>query len=197
MQTLRSESSESFLRAVRVAAILLLCFGVASPIVAQTTRVRTPDKGVIGYGVDVGVLLPDETFENTLTLAGFGEYYVTPRVSIRSLVAFANPAVAGRDEDHFRQVKLLFSGIYNWEKGPWRPFGTFGAGVYFTQLHLDGTTDPPGEKRGGINFGGGAEYILNSESGIKTELRWEIVSHPFGMPDATGATLTVGYKRYF
>ena len=38
---------------------------MASEINAQT-RVRTPDKGVIGYGVDVGVLFPDEEFENTL-----------------------------------------------------------------------------------------------------------------------------------
>jgi hypothetical protein len=177
-------------------AVLLIVFGVASEIDAQT-RVRTPDKGVIGYGFDAGVLFPDDEFENTLTFDGFGEYYVTPRVSVRGLLAFASPGLAGRTEDHFRQVKLLFSGVYNWEKGPWRPFATFGAGVYFVRLHLDDTNDPEGETRGGLNFGGGAEFVLNNESAIKTELRWDVVSHPTGLPDATGMSLTFGYKRYF
>ncbi len=198
MQSLRSESSESASRAVRVAAVLLLCLGVASPIVAQTqTRVRTPEKGVIGYGVDVGVLFPDDAFENTLTLDGFGEYYVTPRISVRGMLAYANPGLALRTEDHLREVKLLFSGVYNWEKGPWRPFAQFGAGAYFVRLHLDASEDPPGETRGGINFGGGTEFLLNSESSIKTEIRWDIVSHPMPLPDASAATFTVGYKRYF
>jgi len=191
--------SDRFRRAPRIAqtlAALLLCLGMASPILAQT-RVRTPDKGVIGYGADAGVLFPNEAFENTFTYDFFGEYYVSPRIGVRGLLAFANPGVSGSPEDHFRQVKLLFSGVYNWEKGSWRPFGQVGAGFYFVRQHLDGTIDPPGETRGGLNFGGGAEYLLNSESAIKMELRWDIVSHPFLLPDATGVSLTVGYKRYF
>jgi len=183
-------------RAAQTAAALLLCFGIASPIFAQT-RVRTPDKNVIGYGVDAGVLFPDAAFENTLAFDGFGEYYVSPRVSVRGLFGFANPGLAGRTEDHFRQVKLLFSGVYNWERGKWRPFAQFGAGVYFVRLHLDAAIDPPGETRGGLNMGGGAEYVLSDEASIKTEWRWDVVSHPTGLPDATSATLTVGYKRYF
>ena len=169
---------------------------MASPIVAQT-RVRTPEKGVIGYGFDAGVLFPDDAFENTLAIDGFGEYYVTPRISVRGMLAYANPGVALRTEDHLREVKLLFSGVYNWEKGPWRPFAQFGAGAYFVRLHLDASDDPPGETRGGLNFGGGAEYLLDSESSIKTEFRWDVVSHPTSQPDASGATFTVGYKRYF
>ena len=196
MHRLRSDRFHRTRRTTQTALTLLFCLGLASPIVAQT-RVRTPDKGVIGYGVDVGVLFPNESLENSFTWDGFGEYYVTPRVGIRGLLSFANPGFADRDEDHFRQVKLLFSGVYNWEKGSWRPFAQFGAGFYFVRQHLDGTTDPPGETRGGLNFGGGAEYLLNNESAVKMELRWDIVSHPFLLPDATGTTLTVGYKRYF
>jgi hypothetical protein len=196
MQSLDSDRVSRARRVVHAAGALLIVLGMVSEIHAQT-RVRTPDKGVIGYGIDGGVLFPDEGFENTLAIDGFGEYYVTPRVSVRGMLAFASPGVNGRTEDHLRQVKLLFSGVYNWEKGSWRPFGTFGAGVYFVRLHLDSSTDPPGETRGGLNLGGGAEYLLNNESAIKTELRWDIVSHPTGLPDATGATLTVGYKRYF
>jgi hypothetical protein len=202
MPTFRAEQAKCVGRAlvsrrvVQLAAAALVCFGIATPSFAQT-RVRTPDKGVIGYGVDLGVLFPDEAFENTLALDGYGEYYVTPRVSVRGLLGFASPGVANRTEDHFRQFKLLFSGVYNWEVGPWRPFATFGAGAYFVRLHLEGRNDPPGETRGGLNFGGGAEYLLNKESAIKTEFRWDVVSHPEPLPDATGTTFTVGYKRYF
>jgi hypothetical protein len=192
----RSDHFRRARRAIETAFALLFCLSFASPILAQA-RVRTPDKGVIGYGVDAGVLFPDESFENTFTFDGFGEYYATPRVSIRAMFAFASPGLDGRTEDHFRQVKLLFSGVYNWEKKSWRPFAQFGAGIYFVRLHLDGATDPPGETRGGLNFGGGAEYLLSNEAAIKTELRWDVVSHPTGLPDATGATLTFGYKRYF
>ena len=158
---------------------------------------RTPDKGVIGYGVDAGVLFPDEAFENTFTLDGFGEYYVTPRVGIRGLSGICKPGAAGRTEDHFRQVKLLFSGVYNWEKGSWRPFGAGRRRLLLRPAAARRRHDPPGETRGGLNFGGGAEYLLNNESAIKIELRWDVVSHPFLLPDASGASITVGYKRYF
>ena len=137
MHSLRSDRFLRARRAVQVAGALLILLGMASEISAQT-RVRTPDKGVIGYGFDAGVLFPDEEFENTFTIDGFGEYYVTPRVSVRGHARhLPSPGLSGRTEDHFRQMKLLFSGVYNWEKGPWRPFATFGAGVYFVRLHLD------------------------------------------------------------
>ena len=197
MHRLRSDRFHLARRAARTSAALLFCLAIASPILAQTARARTPDKGVIGYGVDVGVLFPNEDFENTFTWDGFGEYYVSPRLGIRGLLAFAKPGAAGSPEDHFRQVKLLFSGVYNWEKGSWRPFAQGGAGFYFVRQQLDGTTDPPGETRGGLNFGGGAEYLMNSESAVKMELRWDVVSHPFLLPDASGVSITVGYKRYF
>jgi len=196
MHSLRSDRLLRARRAVQAAGALLILLAMASEIDAQT-RLRTPDKGVIGYGFDVGVLFPDDEFENTLTIDGFGEYYVTPRVSVRTMLAFANPGLAGRTEDHFRQWRLLFAGVYNWEKGPWRPFATFGAGVHFVRLHLDEVDDPDGEARGGLNLGGGVEFIMNDESAIKTEWRWDIVSHPPSLPDATGGTLTFGYKRYF
>ena len=126
MHRLRSDRFPRARRAVQAAAALLFCFSLATPIFAQTARVRTPDKGVIGYGVEGGVLFPDEAFENTLTYGGFGEYYVSPRIGIRGLLMFASPGVSGANEDHFRQTKLLFSGVYNWEKGSWRPFAQAG-----------------------------------------------------------------------
>ena len=158
---------------------------------------QTPNTGMPAAGVDIGVFLPDEAFENTLTFDAFGEYYVTPRISIRGLFGYASPGFDGRTEDHFRQVRLLFNGVYNWEFVEWHPFVTAGAGAYFVRSLLDGRDDPDGETRGGINFGGGVEYFTSDRDAIKGELRWDFVSDPPGLPDASGLTLTIGYKRYF
>ncbi len=62
---------------------------------------------------------------------------------------------------------------------------------------FDDDDDPEGETRGGINFGGGVEYFTGNRTSIKGELRWDIVSDPPGLPDATGFSLTIGYKTYF
>jgi hypothetical protein len=158
---------------------------------------QTPDTGLIGAGGDVGVRFPDERLENTFTIDGFAEYYITPRISARGMVAWTRPGFENQTEDKFRQTMLLFNGAYNWEFVEWHPFVTFGAGAYFVRQLLDGRTDPDAETRGGINFGGGVEYFTSPMSAIKAEGRWDVVIHPAGVPDATGFSLTVGYKRYF
>jgi hypothetical protein len=175
----------------------LLCIAAVLSIVPVPASSQTPDRGTIAIGADVGTLLPDDAFEPALTLDGFAEWYATPRVSVRAMLAWSNPGVEGRTEDHFRQVKLLFNGVYNWEFGAWRPFVTAGAGAYFVRLLLDDRPDPEGETRGGLNFGTGAEYFTTSMTTIKGELRWDVVSHPPLLPDATGFTLTIGVKQYF
>ena len=42
-----------------------------------------------------------------------------------------------------------------------------------------------------------ARMVLDKMSAVKGELRFDIVSQPTGFPDATGVTVTFGYKRYF
>lgn len=152
---------------------------------------------MIAAGGDFGVLFPDEAFETTVTLDGFAEYYVTPRISVRGMLAWASPGFDNRTEDKFRQVKLLFNGAYNWEFVEWHPFVTAGAGAYFVRQLFDLAPDPDGETRGGLNFGAGVEYFTGELSSIKAEGRFDLVSHPPGLPDATGFTLSVGYKLYF
>src|SRR5690606_9640068 len=100
-----------FMRSLRLAAaaLLLSSFSVA-PAMAQT-----PDTGLIGVGGDIGVFFPDEAFETTLTLDAFGEYYVTPRISVRALLGWAKPGFENQTENNFRQTRLLFNGVYNWE----------------------------------------------------------------------------------
>jgi Outer membrane protein beta-barrel domain len=158
---------------------------------------QTPEDGMLGAGGDIGAFFPDDAFEDALTVDAFGEYYITPRFSGRVMLTWTNPGVNGFTEDHFRQVKLLFNGVYNWELGVWHPYATAGAGAYFVRLHREDRPDPDGETRGGLNLGGGIEYFLNNLTAVKGELRWDVVSHPTGLPDATGVSLTIGVKRYF
>jgi hypothetical protein len=158
---------------------------------------QTPAEGQAAAGFDLGLIIPDSQFETSVVLQGLGEYYFTPRVSGRVLFGWTSPGVDNQTEDHFRQVKLLFNAVYNWEGGRVHPFVTGGAGAYFVRLKREDRPDPDGETRGGINFGGGAEYFFNSRTTVKGEGRFDIVSHPSGHPDATGFTLTVGVKRYF
>src|SRR5215216_6754248 len=141
---------------VVLCSIALLDLAAIRPAAAQT-----PNTGMIAAGADIGVLFPDEAFEKTITIDATGEYYVTPRISIRGLFGWASPGFENRTEDHFRQVRLLFNGVYNWERGVWHPYATAGAGAYFVRQTFDNRDDPDSETRGGINFGGGVEYFTS------------------------------------
>jgi hypothetical protein len=175
----------------------LFLIGLLSSLIPVPTSAQVPDTGLIGAGASAGVLFPDEALEKTVTIDLFGEYYVTPRISVRGMFGWASPGFENRTEDHFRQVKLLFNGVYNWEFVEWHPFVTVGAGAYFVRELRDGLEDPDSETRGGINFGGGTEYFLTDLMTVKGEIRWDIVSHPTGFPDASGFAVTLGFKRYF
>jgi len=177
-----------------VAPFAALTILIAIPLLASA---QTPTTHQVAAGIDVGVLFPDDEFENAFTFDGTGEYYFTPRVSGRLLAGWASPGVQNQTEDHFRQFKLLFNVVYNWEGGKIHPFVTGGAGAYWVRLKREGHPDPDGETRGGINFGGGIEYFITRLTTIKPEIRWDIVSHPTDLPDATGFTLSIGLKKYF
>lgn len=183
-------------RLVRGSLVLLLVLG-CSWAWPSLSSAQTPNTGMTAAGVDAGVMIPHGALESTPTLDGFGEYYLTPRVSIRGLLGYAAPGFQDHNQDYFRQVRLAFNAVYNWEGGVWHPYATAGAGAYFVRQILFGRSSPDGEVRGGINLGGGVEYFLNRMNTIKGEARWDIVSHPPDLPDATGFTLTIGVKHYF
>ncbi len=185
---------------MRLPTRLLFCLGliaICCGVIPRAANAQTPDTGLIGVGGDVGILFPAEAFEKTLTLDAFGDWYLTPRFSLRAMLAWAKPGFENRTEDKFRQTKLLFNGVYNWEMVEWHPFVTFGAGAYFVRELLDDLDDPDSETRGGINLGGGVEYFTGDMTSVKAEARWDIVSRPPGLADASGFSLTIGFKRYF
>ena len=176
----------------------LLCLAVLlSGFLTTSAAAQSPQAGSLAGGGDLGVLFPDEAFEKTITLDAFGEYYLKPNISLRALFGWANPGFENFTEDKFRQVKLLFNGIYFWEHDKWLPYATGGAGFYFLRQLFESAPDPDSEVRGGLNFGVGSEYLLGGGGSVKGELRWDIVSKPTGFPDATGVSVTIGYKRYF
>jgi hypothetical protein len=179
-------------------SVQLICLAVLlTGFLATSAAAQTPEPGAIAAGGDIGVLFPDEAFEKTITIDAFGEYYATPNLSIRAMFGWASPGFENFTEDHFRQVKLLFNGVYYFQYNNWLPYVTAGAGAYFVRELFENAPDPDSETRGGVNFGVGTEYSVGEGATVKGELRWDIVSHPAGFSDATGVALTFGYKRYF
>ena len=115
---------------------LFAAAGLACALFSTPAAAQAPDTGLVAVGGDAGVFFPDEAFENTFTIDGYGEYFVTPRISVRAMLAWAKPGFENLTEDKFRQTKLLFNGLYNWEYEEWHPFVTAGAGAYFVRLLL-------------------------------------------------------------
>jgi opacity protein-like surface antigen len=181
-------------RSAHLLCLVVLLSGFLATSTAAQTSVQT---GAIAAGGNLGVFFPDEAFEKTLAIEGYGEYYATPNLSVRGLFGWARPGFENVTEDHFRQVKLLFNGIYYFRRQNWLPYVTAGAGAYFVRELFEDAPDPDSETRGGINFGVGTEYSLGDGASVRGELRWEFVSEPNESPDASGVSLMFGYKRYF
>src|SRR5262249_31802720 len=136
-------------------ASLLMGAGVA---LAQE---RAPHRGSTAVGVDVGAFIPKESqLDNALIVNALFEYYVTPRVSLRTGFGLTNPEFTNGSANSLRQVPLRLDVNYNWEGGKWHPFVGAGAGAYFLQVK-----DPNGhaigqsESKPGFNLGGGVEYF--------------------------------------
>jgi hypothetical protein len=176
----------------------LICLAVLlTGFFATSAAAQNTEAGTIAAGGNIGVFFPDEAFEKTLALEAYGEYYAAPNFSVRGLFGYASPGFENFTEDHFRQVRLLFNGVYYFEYNNWLPYVTAGAGAYFVRQLFEDAPDPDSETRGGINFGVGTEYFLGGGGSFRGELRWDIVTQPTGFPDATGLNLMFGYKRYF
>jgi hypothetical protein len=181
-------------RSAQLLCSVLLLTGFFATSAAAQTNVQP---GAIAAGGNFGVFFPDEAFEKTIAIEGYGEYYAKPNLSVRGLFGWARPGFENVTEDHFRQVKLLFNGTYYFKHQNWLPYVTAGAGAYFVRELFEDAPDPDSETRGGINFGVGTEYSLGDGASVKGELRWEFISEPTGLPDASGLSLMFGYKRYF
>ena len=84
----------------RVLGVIVLVSCIGWPAVAAAQE-RAPHTGSTAVGIDVGAFLPAENeFDNALIVSALLEYYVTPRVSLRTDFGLTDPGFA-RDPRYF------------------------------------------------------------------------------------------------
>ena len=179
-----------------VCASLVIGLLVATPVVGVAQE-RVPHTGSTAVGFDVGAFMPsDDQLDMAPVLGALFEYYLTPRVSIRTGFGFSNPSFQG--DSSLRQVPLRADLNYNWERGKWHPFVGTGVGAYFLQQKNSGGR-PFGEQetKFGFNLGGGMEYFLNRRVAVKGEGRYHMIENATTGVDPSGLGLSVGLKTYF
>ena len=175
-----------------IASALIL----AGPLSA-TAQERIPHEGTTAVGVDVGVFAPmADQLDNSMVVNVLYEYYVTPRVSLRTGFGWANPSYKGGALDSLRQVPLRLDVNYNWEGGRWHPFVGTGVGAYFLQFQQNGQTFGDTETAFGLNTGGGVEYFFARNATIKGEARYHAITDTRAQ-DPSGLVMTIGLKTYF
>jgi hypothetical protein len=152
---------------------------------------------MVALGGEVGFWLPTEDLlEAGPTIAGLFEYYLTPRVGLRTTLGWAQNDFEFEEDDGLRTNRLTFSLLYNWEHGKWHPFVGAGAGAYFLQRRDNGSDIGDSETEPGFHVGGGIDYFTARTVSIKGEGLYHIVSDDPGL-ETSGLTLTIGLKKYF
>jgi hypothetical protein len=182
---------QTYIRHFIVIGVLL-----ALPSAALAQR-RVPATGSAAIGGDVGIFLPsDDSLDAGPTLEGFYEYYLSPRLSIRTGAGWSNPKDAREHADSLRHIRIALDAVYNWEGGAVHPFVGAGLAVYFLQPRDNGENFGDSENKLGGTLFGGAEFFTSRTVSVKGEARYHLVSDAFGInPD--GLALTVGLKKYF
>jgi opacity protein-like surface antigen len=186
---------EEQMRRLTVGSLVLGC-SLAVPGVATAQEPRVPAAGSAAVGIDAGAFVPTaDSLNNSMLTNVLYEYYVTPRVSLRTDFGWATPALKG-GSNSLRQVPLRLDVNYNWEGGKWHPFVGTGVGAYFLQARNSLGSLGDTDTKLGINFGGGVEYFLHRNVSLKGEGRYHAVNDAFGQ-DPSGTALTAGLKTYF
>lgn len=178
--------------------ILIVLMAAMPATAAAQGRVPTTDSGAIGG--DVGVFLArDPDLKSGLTLEGFYDYYMTPRLSVRTGLGWSNPRYhEKRDPDaSLRHIRVAVDILHNWEGGTVHPFVGAGLGTYFLQRRNAGSNFGESETKLGGTVLGGVEIFTGPTMSIKAEGRYHIVPRAFGLLDPDGFALTVGLKKYF
>ena len=185
------------MRKLFVSSLVLGMFALW-PSLSTAQERRQPHKGSQAVGFEVGAFVPvNDAFESDLLVNGLFEYYVRPRVSLRTEFGYTDPGHRNEPVDSLRQVPLRLDVNYNWEGGVWHPFVGAGIGAYFLRQKDNGhpfgetTTEP------GVNLNLGIEYFLNRTVTFKGEGRYHRIDTPTGGPDPSGWAITGGMKKYF
>lgn len=184
--------------AATVVTVVLMMMAMMSLADNANAQVRVPDAGMAAVGGDVGFYLPGDDFNPAPTIAGSYEYYFTPRVSLRTSLGWTNPHFDFNDNDSLRQTRLTFAVLYNWERGKWHPFVGGGLGAYFLQYKSNGNSSGDGDRKLGVNAGGGIEYFTSRTVSLKGEAQAHFIGDDTDLPwSPSGIALLFGVKKYF
>ncbi len=151
-----------------ISAGLLTASLIASPAFAQggaAERGTAPRAGSTSFGVAIGSAIPsDDTLDTGLDIRVTGEYFLTPRTSLRGALSGAFWDVSGHAfTGTVKPLAVDGNVVYNWSRGVWRPYLTAGLGVYryrFEELNFNDS-----ETKFGANIGGGLEYRAERRRG--------------------------------
>jgi opacity protein-like surface antigen len=181
----------------RALGVFILGSCLVFPSVAAAQE-RAPHAGSTAVGVDVGTFFPAEAqLDNALIVNALLEYYLTPRVSLRTDFGLTNPGFTRESTDSLRQIPLRVDVNYNWEGGKWHPFVGAGVGAYFLQFKDNGEALGQSETKPGVNVGGGVEYFTGRTVSLKGEARYHAIGHTRAGEDPSGLVLTGGLKKYW
>jgi hypothetical protein len=141
----------------RILGVLIVGSYISWPGLAAAQE-RAPHAGSTAVGVDVGAFIPAEgRLDNALIVNALLDYYLTPRVSLRTAFGLTDPGFARESVDSLRQIPLRLDANYNWEGGKWHPFVGAGVGAYFLRFKDNGRAFGESETKLGFNVGGGIE----------------------------------------
>ena len=181
----------------RFLGVLMIASCVAWPGVAAAQE-RVPHTGTTAVGVDVGAFVPNEDqLDSALIFSVLLEYYLTPRVSVRTDFGLTDPGFGAESSDSLRQIPLRVDVNYNWERGKWHPFVGAGAGAYFLRFKDNGQAIGDTETKPGFNLGGGIEYFTGRTVALKGEARYHVIGNTRSGLDPSGVVLTAGLKKYW
>jgi hypothetical protein len=175
-----------------VAASCILSPGMAA------AQERVPNAGTTAVGVDAGAFIPrDGQLDAAPIVNVLLEYYLTPRVSLRTDFGITNPSFSRESSDSLRQIPLRVDLNYNWEGRRWHPFVGTGVGAYFIQPRDNGESLGGSETKAGFNVGGGLEYFTGRTVSLKGEARYHMIGRTAGGQDPSGLVFTAGLKKYW
>jgi opacity protein-like surface antigen len=181
----------------RVLGVLMLGSFMIWPGMAAAQE-RAPHAGSTAVGVDVGAFVPaDNQLDNALVVSALLEYYLTPRVSLRTDFGLTDPGFTRESTDSLQQIPLRLDVNYNWEGGKWHPFVGAGVGAYFLQFKDNGHALGESETKPGFNVGGGIEYFTGRTVSLKGEARYHVIGNMRDGQDPSGLVLTGGLKKYW
>ena len=181
----------------RFLGVLIVGSCITWPGVAAAQE-RAPHAGSTAVGFDVGAFIPAESeLDNALIFSALLEYYLTPRISLRTDFGLTDPGFARESADSLRQIPLRLDVNYNWERGKWHPFVGAGVGAYFLRFKDNGQAFGDTETKPGFNVGGGIEYFTGRTVSLKGEARYHAIGNTRAGTDPSGLVVTGGLKKYW